>query len=393
MEAGLSRKAFVSAGSFSQATAIGQRHLELGWTAVRDGWLALAARTVLSDATPFDVASLRAPKAADVDEIRTDLDRSGCAAFGVQADLAAAHRDSVRRVLQAWCALRPDIGYCQGMNLLAGATVRVCGDAPDAFALYALLLSCLPAAGVVVEVGALWHLLATRSPHRFGKGAGAAAGPLREAVGLVALQWLCPLWAGVLPLDQLIAAWGFTLGLDGCDRSFTRGRGARGGEPTGMALQQHTHTSILDPSVRGGNLRIALALIEGAPPDELRSAALADAAAGDGGGGQAYNVFLRRAAAIDSATAASLLVTARAIVLSGAEVLRARAAGAAELQARRIERRALSSRDRLSARLSVWASAGRPEAGGVAAIAAGHEAATLLSTAFVCSTWRSGLYC
>jgi hypothetical protein len=359
--------------------------LDLEWTSVRDVWLALAARTVLSNATPFHVASLRAPKAPDVDEIRTDLDRSGCAAFGVPDDLAAAHRDSVRRVLQAWCALRPDIGYCQGMNLLAGATVRVCGGAPDAFALYALLLSSLPAAGVVVEVGALWHLLMTRWPRRFGKRAGAAAGPLREAVGLVALQWLCPLWAGVLPVGQLVAAWSFLLGEDGSSRSGASGRAAPGGGPAGIAVLSHRASSVADWCVRGGNLRIALALIEGVPPAELRSAAMADAAAGDGGGGQTYNVLRHRAASMDGAAAASLLGTARGIVLSGAEVLRARAAGAAELRARRVERSGMSRQGRQSVRASA-----SPHARGASAA---DQGSAQLPSAFVCSTWRSGLYC
>lgn len=366
-----------------------RRQLELEWTTVRDTWLALAARTVLSDATPFDVASVRAPKAPDVDEIRTDLDRSGCAAFGVPVDMAAAHRDLVRRVLQAWCALRPDIGYCQGMNLLAGATVRVCGDAPGAFALYALLLSCLPAAGVVVEVGALWHLLTTRFPRRFGKRAGAAAAPLREAVGLVALQWLCPLWAGVLPLGQLVAAWSLVLGDDGPNRTCASGRAARGGGPVELAMHPQMQNPISDRSLWGGNLRIALALIEGAHPDELRSAALADAAAGDGGGGQTYNVLRQRAAGMDGAATASLLVTARRIVLSGTEVLRARAAGAAELHARRFELGAMSGRGRPSGRASASSDAGAAAATSVAA----RQAAAQSSTDFVCSIWLSGLYC
>jgi len=358
-------------------TNMGEGTLE--WSAVRVLWLSHARRTVLCRAAPFESASLHTPTPPAGDEIRTDLDRSGAATLGIRGcNHVASHREGVRSVLQAWCALRPDIGYCQGMNILAGATVCVAGNAPDGFALYALLLSRLPAGGVVLEVGALWHLLTTRAPKRFGRRSKAAA-PLREAVGLVALQWLCPLWAGVFPLSRLVSAWAIALG----DDSMGGAAVAAGGPSPESATRRLGGTaSGAGWSLSGGNLRIALALIEGVDARELHRAALADGAAGDCGGGQAYNVLRRRAAEMGERDVATLLRTARGIMLSGAEVVRARAVSAAELEARVAERAALIAARRPSAQPVVGASSSSAGSG-----------RRDYAAAYVASSWRSGLFC
>jgi hypothetical protein len=80
----------------------------------------------------------------EADQIERDLHRSGRAELGAD-DTLELHCARLRSVLRAWCVLRPDIGYCQGLNFVAAAMLCACEqEVAPAFSLFVLLLSRLP---------------------------------------------------------------------------------------------------------------------------------------------------------------------------------------------------------------------------------------------------------
>jgi len=147
---------------------------------------------------------------ADTEQIEKDLERSNITA-GQDGD-SAAHHCSLRRLLRAWCLLRPEVGYVQGMNLAASVALEVLGGDEDAaFALFSALLSRLPADffsqtpplhGFNVEVRALALLLEERFP---------AVGGLRhllyEVLPIWASKCFLTIWAGALSVDCVLAVW------------------------------------------------------------------------------------------------------------------------------------------------------------------------------------------
>ena len=168
------------------------------WPDVSRVWLAEARAAAA--AAPSHRASSE-PEPAESEQIRLDAHLSGRKRLGMPDEAAAAHWDEVLAVLHQWCALRHPLGYWQGVNLLAGAAVCVCGGGEDAAALLSLLLSRLPSpGGAALEVAALCHLLEARDPALFGR-VSAAQQQLKAAASLAALQWLSACWASALPLS------------------------------------------------------------------------------------------------------------------------------------------------------------------------------------------------
>ena len=90
--------------------------------------LVLRARAA---APAIDYASLRMqhPSETDREMIDKDVHRAGREALGVADEDAKSHREALRRVLHAWCVLRPEVGYCQAMNAVAAALLVVCDHA------------------------------------------------------------------------------------------------------------------------------------------------------------------------------------------------------------------------------------------------------------------------
>ena len=115
-------------------------------------------------------------RAKDSRQIEVDLNRSSVAVLPVPEAGKEAHRKSLRRVLRAWCVLRPEVGYSQAMNFVASAMLCVVErDENAAFRLFAALLGRLPPdfyaeqpplRGFTVEVDALLHLLERRRHHQ-----------------------------------------------------------------------------------------------------------------------------------------------------------------------------------------------------------------------------------
>ena len=80
--------------------------------------------------------------------IEKDLARSqvACLEGLVGTEQKEEHMAAVGRVLRAWCVLRPDVGYVQGMNFAAAVLLALlASDEADAFAVFHALLMRLPA--------------------------------------------------------------------------------------------------------------------------------------------------------------------------------------------------------------------------------------------------------
>ena len=78
--------------------------------------------------------------------IELDLHRAGRQELGVSDEDAEAHRAALRRVLQSWCALRPEMGYIQGLNCIAAALLVMCEHAEaETIVLLTMLVDRLPA--------------------------------------------------------------------------------------------------------------------------------------------------------------------------------------------------------------------------------------------------------
>ena len=106
-----------------------------------------AAAVLVPDLPPYDVLSAAATRGdglrnVDARQIELDLHRSHVSSI----DVDDGHLDRLRRLLRAWCVLRPEIGYSQAMNFVASVMLHQCeGDEPAAFALFAALMAVLPA--------------------------------------------------------------------------------------------------------------------------------------------------------------------------------------------------------------------------------------------------------
>eukprot|EP00966_Prymnesium_polylepis_P279424 6455502-Prymnesium_polylepis.1 len=75
-----------------------------------------------------------------------DLHRAGRQELGVADEDADAHREALRRLLERWCVLRPELGYIQGLNCIGAALLVLCDHAEEeAIALLVMLIERLPA--------------------------------------------------------------------------------------------------------------------------------------------------------------------------------------------------------------------------------------------------------
>ena len=197
-------------------------------------------------------------RAKDSRQIEVDLNRSSVAVLPVPEADEEAHRAALRRLLRAWCVLRPEVGYSQAMNFVASAMLCVVEhDENAAFRLFAALLGRLPPdfyaeqpplRGFTVEVDALLHLLERRLPSL-----GLTADALErvgEAMPLVLAKWFLNLWVDVLPLPCLLGAWDLMLGGGALEAA----EAARSG---GVALEA---------AAADTNVRVALALLQAAEP-------------------------------------------------------------------------------------------------------------------------------
>ena len=222
-------------------------------TQYRERWLA-AARKLHPSLPRFSdlCAASHSLRESDSRQIETDLHRSSVAKLHIDEADRPKHRASLRRVLRAWCVLRPDWGYSQAMNFSAAVALVVAGNEADAFALFVALVHRLPPdffaeapplRGFQVELACLTTLIEERHPLLLE----AADGAVREALPLCCCKWFLNIFVDTLPLPALLAVW---------DLILTNGNeyGGVGAEPT------------------DGLLRIALALLDCGGTDHLYSA-------------------------------------------------------------------------------------------------------------------------
>ena len=236
----------------------------------RTRWSA-AAKRLLPMLPPFSALSLAAERSdglreTDARQIDTDLARSHVDGLQLaEADLPL-HRASLRRVLRAWCVLRPDWGYSQAMNFVAAVMLAVAGhDEPTALLLFAGLIARLPPdfyaespplRGFQVEVAAIFALLEDRGAELLDL----SDGVVREVLPLVACKWFLNMFVDTLPLASLLAVWDLMLTL-----------------PPQPAVAAAPAEEAAEPA-------IAEAIAEGvakgaAPPEAVPSAAAAEAVA------------------------------------------------------------------------------------------------------------------
>lgn len=93
-----------------------------------------------------DTPGVEAVCAADAEAIDADVERSAIKDVDSHMSTAqhAAHCAALRRVLRAWCVMRPDIGYAQSMNFIAGLCLAlVAENEAQAFTLFCGLLATL----------------------------------------------------------------------------------------------------------------------------------------------------------------------------------------------------------------------------------------------------------
>ena len=185
--------------------------------AYRLKWLAVV-HTMLPALPPYQALSAAAERGdglreTDARQIDIDLARSDVEQLQLSEEDTPIHRAALRKLLRAWCVLRPDWGYSQAMNFIAAVMLAVAGhDESTAFNLFVGLIERLPPEfyaeapplrGFQVEVQILMTVLEARC----GKLLGAADGAAREALPLIACKWFLNLFVDTLPLPSLLAVW------------------------------------------------------------------------------------------------------------------------------------------------------------------------------------------
>ena len=185
-------------------------------------WVATAK--VLHPALPrfadLNSAAATSLRETDARQIDTDLHRSNVSTLELAEEKAPAHRECLRRLLRAWCVLRPDWGYSQAMNFPAAVALVVANHKEaDAFAIFVALVHRLPPdffaevpplRGFQAELATLTALLEARLPALLE----VADGAIREALPLVACKWFLNIFVETLPLPSLLAVWDLLLCTD-----------------------------------------------------------------------------------------------------------------------------------------------------------------------------------
>lgn len=150
---------------------------------------------------------------------RTQLAVDSPRTFPGLAEFDAAHRQSLERVLLAYATFDPELGYCQGMNFIAGVLLLTSGDEEEAFR---GLVQLMGAFGLRGFFTAGFPLL-RRYCCAFDELLRLEAPALREhlaaegvELGLCLHPWLLTLFAGSLPLEAALGFWDLLLakGLD-----------------------------------------------------------------------------------------------------------------------------------------------------------------------------------
>lgn len=166
---------------------------ERAWYHTR--WVRVAAAQLVPSLPPFAALTQAADgggvRETDRRQIEVDLSRSAVRGLKV----ADAQKAALRRLLRAWCVLRPDLGYSQAMNFVGVVAITVAaGDEEGAFAIFVALMQRLPAdfyaeapplRGFQVEVATLTALLEEHLPGLLTL----ADGALLEALPLIACKW------------------------------------------------------------------------------------------------------------------------------------------------------------------------------------------------------------
>ena len=191
-------------------------------------WLATAESSIVPELPPYAMLSALAERddamvdSSDAEVIEADVPRSHITNLPTLVALQENERDeqqhALRRLLRAWCILRPDVGYSQGMNIIGALCLALVGsDEACAFTLFAAALTRLgpdyyasspePLAGFQRDADVLLELVCESVPALDPELAGEAASEVFD----ILRPWCCacflPLWVGVLPVDCVLGVW------------------------------------------------------------------------------------------------------------------------------------------------------------------------------------------
>ena len=191
-------------------------------------WLATAESSIVPELPPYALLSALAERddamvdSSDAEVIEADVPRSHIpnlpTLVAPQEDERDEQQQALRRLLRAWCILRPDVGYSQGMNIIGALCLALVGsDEACAFTLFAAALTRLgpdyyasspePLAGFQRDADVLLELVCESVPALDPELSGEAASEVFD----ILRPWCCacflPLWVGVLPVDCVLGVW------------------------------------------------------------------------------------------------------------------------------------------------------------------------------------------
>eukprot|EP00053_Salpingoeca_punica_P003409 m.43007 g.43007 ORF g.43007 m.43007 type:complete len:339 (-) comp12166_c0_seq1:235-1251(-) len=147
--------------------------------------------------------------ATDMEQIELDLPRTfPDNLYFTGKDTGATQIGILRNILCAFAALRPDIGYTQGMGFVAGICILVMKKEETAFFLFATIMEKLPNyyghgfEAYKVDFRVLRDLLRQRQPH-LAEIIEKSQIPLET----IAVKWFLNLFFDVVPIETMLRIW------------------------------------------------------------------------------------------------------------------------------------------------------------------------------------------
>ena len=118
---------------------------------------------------------------------------------------------ALRRVLKAVAFMYPDVGYCQGMGVVAATLLLVCGEESCFWNMCALIEDVLPPSfyshnllGLQADERVVKHLMCVHTPELV-----SLIQKTEVDMSMVTINWLLALFANVFPIQTVLRLWDF----------------------------------------------------------------------------------------------------------------------------------------------------------------------------------------